>query len=86
MRLLTDEEGRRWRAEQIGRTSGIVAPGKPPGTVPEPADILRFTCQSHADEPQRETTIRANVLDDVSDEELLKLLSSARQLRRPKRP
>jgi hypothetical protein len=84
MRALTDEQGRRWTAEQIGRTSGIVAPGKPPGTVPEPADILRFTCQSHADELQRETTVRANVLDELSDSELLDLLRSARQLRRPR--
>jgi hypothetical protein len=85
MRLLTDKEGRSWIAEQIGRTSGIVAPGKPPGSFPEPADILRFTCQSHSDEPQRETTVRANELDDLSDEDLLKLLDSARQLRRPKK-
>ncbi len=84
MRALTDEQGRPWTAEQIGRTSGIVAPGKPPGTVPEPADILRFTCQSDAEEPQRETTVRANVLDELSDSELLDLLRSARQLRRPR--
>jgi hypothetical protein len=84
MRAITDQEGRRWVAERIGRTSGIVRPDSSAGSgFPEPTDIIRFSCESRRDEAERETTLRAGLLEELSDSELLTLLQSARKLRRP---
>gem|GEM_PF-4054950 len=48
--------------------------------MPEPADILRFT-RTDADEPDRETTIRAGSLADLTEESLRESLAQARKLR-----
>jgi hypothetical protein len=82
MRTFNDEQGRSWTAERIGRTSGIVNVQGGRGSLPEPADIIRFACQSDSDEPQRETTIKAGLLANSSDAELLSRLETARQIRR----
>jgi len=82
MRTFNDEQGRSWTAERIGRTSGIVNVQGGSGSLPEPADIIRFACQSDSDEPQRETTIKAGLLANSSDAELLSSLETARQIRR----
>ncbi len=82
MRTFNDEQGRSWTAERIGRTSGIVNVQGGRGSLPEPADIIRFACQSDSDELQRETTIKAGLLANSSDAELLSSLETARQIRR----
>ena len=76
MRWLTDETGRRWTVERVGRTSGIVPP-KPREGVPEPADIIRFNCESDRAEPARETATRAGLLEQLTDAELRALLNVA---------
>ena len=84
MRPLKDDQGRRWIAERVGRTSGIV-PQKGSGSqAPEPADIIRFGCKSNPDEADRETTLRAGLLEELSDSELLAILQTARRLTPPK--
>lgn len=80
-RTFVDKSGRKWIAERVGRTSGIVS-GKSMHSMPAPADILRFTCQD-ADEPERESTINAGALGDIEDIELMKILEGARKLRIP---
>ena len=80
-RTFTDDSGRSWSAERIGRTSGIVATGKITN-LPSPSDIIRFTCQSDADEPDRETTVKAGALEEMEESELRKLHSTARRLLR----
>jgi hypothetical protein len=76
MRWLTDETGRRWTVERVGRTSGIVPP-KPREGFPEPADIIRFNCESDRAEPARETATRAGLLEQLTDSELRALLNVA---------
>ena len=68
--------------ERIGRTSGIVTPKNGGHSLPEPADIVRFVCQSDQDEPARETTMGPGLLTNSSDSELLAVLQAARKLRR----
>ena len=47
MRWVTDDAGRRWAAERVGRTSGLIPVKKKKGHFPEPQDIVRFSCESH---------------------------------------
>ena len=82
MRTFSDEQGRPWTVERIGRTSGIVDSHASGGSLPEPADIVRFTCQSDADEEERETTIKAGMLISSSDEDLIPYLEAARKIKR----
>ena len=77
MRWLTDDTGRRWVAERVGRTSGLVPGRKRPGGFPEPADIIRFGCESDAKETSREITTRAGLLEQLTDSELRALLNIA---------
>jgi hypothetical protein len=74
MRWLTDETGRRWTVERVGRTSGIVPPKPRAESLPEPADIIRFNCESDRAEPSRETATRAGLLEQLTDSELRALL------------
>ena len=76
-RRLTDEAGRRWTVERVGRTSGIVPPKPLSENYPEPADIIRFQCESDRHEPPRETATRAGLLEQLSDVELRALLNVA---------
>jgi hypothetical protein len=82
MHTFSDEQGRRWTAEGIGRTSGIVNFQADGGSPPEPADIVRFTCQSDANEEERETTIKAGILMNSSDEDLIPYFEAARRIKR----
>ncbi len=82
MRTFSDEQGRSWRVERIGRTSGIVNSQAGGRSLPEPADIIRFVCESDGDEPERETTMKAGDITNSSDAELVTSLESARKIRR----
>jgi hypothetical protein len=77
MRWITDDAGRRWSAERVGRTSGLVSTRRKSTGFPEPADIVRFDCESDKQEPARETTTRAGLLEQLTDTELKALLNSA---------
>ena len=77
MRRLTDEAGRRWIVERVGRTSGIVPPRQLSDKYPEPADIIRFSCETDRKEPARETATRAGLLEQMSESELRALLNVA---------
>jgi hypothetical protein len=78
IRRLTDETGKRWAVERIGRTSGIVPPPKSQSDgFPQPADIVRFTCESDRTEPSRETAMLAGLLEQMTDLELRALLKVA---------
>lgn len=77
MRWITDDAGRRWAAERVGRTSGLVPTKRSSGGFPEPADIIRFTCASEQSEPAREVTARAGLLEQLTDSELKALLNVA---------
>ena len=82
-RHFDDEEGRRWSAERIGRTSGIVTPKDVGPSIPGPADIVRFVCKSEAGEGDRETIMEAGLLGQATDEELVAVLNSARRIFKP---
>ncbi len=77
MRWVTDDAGRRWAAERVGRTSGLIPVKKKKGHFPEPQDIVRFSCESHADERVREVTTKAGLLEQLTDSELRALLNIA---------
>jgi len=77
MRFVTDDAGRRWLVERVGRTSGIVPTKARDGGFPEPADILRFSCEKDPSEPDREVTARAGLLEQLTDTELRALLNIA---------
>jgi len=77
MRKLTDETGRRWTVERVGRTSGIVPPKPLAANLPEPADIIRFSCVSDHGIPARETATRAGLLEELTELELRALLNVA---------
>jgi hypothetical protein len=77
MRWITDDAGRRWSAERVGRTSGLVSTKQRPAGFPEPADIVRFECQSDGKEAAREIATRAGLLEQLTDPELRALLNSA---------
>ncbi len=77
MRWLTDDAGRRWSVERVGRTSGMVPSKRSTGEFPEPADIVRFNCESDRAEPAREAATRAGLLEQLTDGELRALLNVA---------
>ncbi len=79
MRWVTDDAGRRWCVERVGRTSGMIPPKKRSATAsfPEPADIVRFTCESDSSEGAREVSTRAGLLEQLTDSELRALLNIA---------
>lgn len=77
MRWVTDETGRRWMAERVGRTSGLVHTKKDKGGFPEPADIVRFSCESDRRESVREVATRAGLLEQLTETELKALLNVA---------
>lgn len=77
MRWVTDDAGRRWLVERVGRTSGIVPTRSREGLFPEPADIVRFTCESDRAEVDREVTTRAGLLEQLTETELRALLNIA---------
>lgn len=77
MRWITDDAGRRWSAERVGRTSGLVSTRRKSTGFPGPADIVRFDCESDHKEPAREITTRAGLLEQLTDSELKALLNSA---------
>lgn len=77
MRWVTDDAGRRWLVERVGRTSGIVPPRSREGQFPEPADIVRFSCESDKGEADREVTTRAGLLEQLTETELRALLNIA---------
>ena len=80
-RTFTDEEGREWTAERIGRTSGIVTTDHSKH-LPQPSDIIRFSCKS-AKESDRETTVEAGALEQYDDKDLRKIHKHARVIQRP---
>ncbi len=80
-RKFSDEEGREWTAERIGRTSGIVSTD-PTRHLPLPSDIIRFSCTS-ADESDRETTVEAGALEQYDETDLRKIHKTARIIQRP---
>jgi len=77
VRSLTDDAGRRWTVERVGRTSGIVPPKTKTEGFPEPADIIRFSCETDHSQPARETATRAGLLEQLSETELRALLNVA---------
>ncbi len=77
MRWLTDDVGRRWAVERVGRTSGLIPARKDKPTFPEPADIIRFNCESESSEASREVTTRAGLLEQLTESELKALLNIA---------
>jgi hypothetical protein len=77
MRWVIDETGRRWTAERVGRTSGLVPLKKDRGGFPEPQDIVRFSCESDRAEHAREVTTKAGLLEQLTDSELRALLNVA---------
>lgn len=77
MRWVTDDAGRRWLVERVGRTSGIVPTRSREGLFPEPADIVRFSCESEKGEADREVTTRAGLLEQLTETELRALLNIA---------
>jgi hypothetical protein len=81
MRWLNDDSGRRWGVERVGRTSGMVPTTKAKrASLPEPMDIVRFTCASSPSEGAREVTTRAGLLEQLTESELLALLKIARRV------
>jgi hypothetical protein len=68
--------------ERIGRTSGIVDSKEGGSGLLGPADIVRFVCQSHPEEAERETTMSAGSLSNSNDADLLSCLERAREIRR----
>ncbi|MGD2135869.1 MAG: hypothetical protein PVF27_06900 [Gemmatimonadales bacterium] len=74
---MTDDAGRRWSAERVGRTSGLIPGKKDKRSFPEPADIIRFECASDSAEDSREVTARAGLLEQLTESELRALLNVA---------
>jgi hypothetical protein len=77
MRWVIDDDGRKWTAERIGRTSGLIPVHKDQGGFPQPLDIVRFSCESVDGVSDREVTTRAGVLEQMTDTELKALLAKA---------
>lgn len=55
----------------------MVRTRKDKGGFPEPADIVRFSCESDKEESAREVTTRAGLLEQLTDSELKALLNIA---------
>jgi hypothetical protein len=77
MRWVTDDAGRRWSVERVGRTSGMIPTKKDKRVFPEPSDIIRFECPSDETEPAREVTVRAGLVEQLAESELKALLNVA---------
>jgi len=77
MRWITDDQGQRWSADRVGRTSGMVPTKGRAASFPEPADIVRFECESNRKESPREMQTRAGILEQATDEVLIGLLNAA---------
>lgn len=77
MRWITDEQGRRWSADRVGRTSGMVPTRGRAGGFPEPSDIIRFECESDRGEPPREIHTKAGLLEQATEQDLAGLLKAA---------
>lgn len=75
MRWVTDDVGRRWAAERVGRTSGLIPIKKSKRNFPEPQDIVRFTCESDEAERPREVATKAGLLEQLTDSELRALFN-----------
>ena len=81
MRWLDDDSGKRWAVERVGRTSGMIPTKKSKkASLPEPMDIVRFSCASDQSESAREVTTRAGLLEQLTDSELKALLKIARRV------
>lgn len=79
MRWLDDDSGKRWAVERVGRTSGMIPTKKSKqASLPEPMDIVRFSCASDQTDSAREVTTRAGLLEQLTDSELRALLKIAR--------
>jgi hypothetical protein len=50
---------------------------KAKSSFPEPADIIRFSCESDRAEAAREVTTRAGLLEQLTESELKALLNIA---------
>ncbi len=83
IRKVKDESGREWSAERVGRTSGLMSRKGRGAPALEPADIIRFRCPSHPEEPEREVTAKAGLLEVLSEEELGALLKTAPKVPMP---
>lgn len=77
MRWITDDNGRRWSADRVGRTSGLIPTKGKASSFPEPADIVRFECETDPREPPREIQTRAGLLEQFSESDLAGLLRAA---------
>jgi hypothetical protein len=77
MRWLIDDDGRKWTAERVGRTSGLIPVKKEKSGFPRPLDIVRFSCESDRSLAVREVTTRAGILEQMTDSELKALLEKA---------
>ncbi len=80
MRSITDDAGRRWSAERVGRTSGMVPTKRSGAGFPMPADIIRFACDDDDSVSDREVTTRAGLLEQLTENELKALLTIAPRL------
>ena len=78
---MDDDSGKRWAVERVGRTSGMIPTKKSKkASLPEPMDIVRFTCASDETQSAREVTTRAGLLEQLTDSELKALLKIARRV------
>lgn len=77
MRWITDDQGRRWNADRVGRTSGMIPTRARSAGFPEPADIIRFECETDPKEPPREIHTRAGLLEQIGEADLRSLLGAA---------
>ena len=80
MATFHDTEGREWLAEKVGRTSGILTPKDRDPAALAPHDIVRFSCTTDDGDLIREKTLQAGIFDDLSQEDLLRLLDNARKI------
>jgi hypothetical protein len=80
MATFHDSEGRQWLAENVGRTSGILSPKDQDPASLAPHDIIRLSCTVEGGELVRETTLQPGTLDELSQEELVKLVDRAREI------
>lgn len=77
MRWVIDDDGRKWTAERVGRTSGLIPVKASKSDFPKPLDIIRFSCESDQGIADREVTTNAGVLEQMTDTELKQLLGTA---------
>jgi hypothetical protein len=77
MRRITDEQGHRWTVDRVGRTSGMIPTKARSPSFPQPADIIRFECETDRQQAPREIQTRAGLLEQAGDQDLLSLLGAA---------